>query len=382
MSSPSDDKPEEETAAPYPNMELAQQIHRVRKNGADPEPVLKTILEDCQNASLYQWLCERLGRNVNASQVQALEKAYADKLETLEAAVVRAQEQAGDMEVLEARVAVARWAAQAGTYEQAQEAYELVLALPKLSSNKKVDVWMEQSRLALFYGKDPQQYLSKCPETLDWDRRNRIGVYKAIQMLWQQRDTKKASALFQDGIATFSCQEICSYQEYVVYTLLTNVLHLERPLLKKLLDSPEVRAVDVPPTVSKLARSLYDCNYQAYLQALVDLEQDVLQTDRYWEPHQAHLLRELFLLAFQQYLESYQSVTLAAMAQAFGVSPTFVEAHAGRWIAAGRLDAKMDQIEGILWTSKSSHTAPYQTVIQKGDHLLNRLQKLARVVDM
>jgi 26S proteasome regulatory subunit N7 len=62
-----------------------------------------------------------------------------------------------------------------------------------------------------------------------------------------------ASTLLLDCIATFSCSEVCSYKDFIVYTALTNILHLPRPQLKtKVIDGPEILSVaeDIPVVVS------------------------------------------------------------------------------------------------------------------------------------
>jgi 26S proteasome regulatory subunit N7 len=68
-----------------------------------------------------------------------------------------------------------------------------------------------------------------------------------------ERDIKGSAALMIDCIATFSCNEICSYQDFIVYATLSNLLHLPRPQLKaKILDGPEILSVanDIPVMVS------------------------------------------------------------------------------------------------------------------------------------
>ena len=54
-----------------------------------------------------------------------------------------------------------------------------------------------------------------------------------------------------------------------------------------------------------------------------------------------------------------------------------------RFIAAGRLTAKIDKYGGVVETNRPDwKNARYQEMIQKGDLLLNRIQKLGRVVDL
>lgn len=273
-------------------------------------------------------------------------------------------------------------------------------------------------------------------------------MYRGLQRLLE-RDVKAAAALLIDCIATFSCNEICSYQNFIVYAVMSNLLNLPRPQLKeKILDGPEILSVatDIPEVVSnwhtlcligsphlifcthgslthlpqnnthpfilpglhlslqqptspipyqhipyqhihthiqlKLVQALYNCDYNTYLQAMVEVE-PILHADRYFQPHLSYWMRELHILAYKQFLDSYQSVTLLAMATSFGVSVEFIDYHASRFIAAGRLSAKIDKYGGVVLTNRPDlKNAQYRETIHKGDLLLNRIQKLARVVDL
>ena len=75
---------------------------------------------------------------------------------------------------------------------------------------------------------------------------------------------------------------------------------------------------------------------------MVEVEH-VLMQDRFLQPHAAYWMREMHILVYKQFLDSYQSVTLQAMANSFGVSTKFIDDHASRFIAAGRLSAKIDK---------------------------------------
>ena len=115
---------------------------------------------------------------------------------------------------------------------------------------------------------------------------------------------------------------------------------------------------------------------------MVEVE-PILQADRYFQPHLAYWMRELHILSYKQFLDSYQSVTLQAMASAFGVGEDFIDYHASRFIASERLSAKIDKYGGVILTNRPDlKNAQYRETIQKGDLLLNRIQKLARVVDL
>ena len=91
----------------------------------------------------------------------------------------------------------------------------------------------------------------------DWDRRNRLKVYEAYYLL-SVRDIKgvnnmiafvfcyyifklylismltiQASKLLIECIATFTCVELCTYKQFMFYTLLTSLIALGRNDLRK-----------------------------------------------------------------------------------------------------------------------------------------------------
>ena len=50
-----------------------------------------------------------------------------------------------------------------------------------------------------------------------------------------------------------------------------------------------------------------------------------MKTDRYFYKHYTFYVRELRIIAYNQLLESYSSLTLKYMAEAFGVSTAFID---------------------------------------------------------
>lgn len=54
-----------------------------------------------------------------------------------------------------------------------------------------------------------------------------------------------------------------------------------------------------------------------------------------------------------------------------------------RFIASGRLHCKIDKVGGIAETNRpDSKNAQYQATLKQGDLLLNRVQKLSRVINI
>ena len=88
-------------------------------------------------------------------------------------------------------------------------------------------------------------------------------------------------------------------------------------------------------------------------------------------------------LAYGQFLEAYKSVSLASMANSFGVSTAFLDEELSAFIAAGRLPCKIDKVSAVVSSTRpDTKNAQYLAAIKEGDLLLNRVQKLSRVIDV
>jgi len=402
-----------ETASKHPDMRLFQSIHKLTmttgssaildSDDAEAAGVAKDLTqkvmeqiggEEVENPSLYRHLISVLGWDarpdcLSDADLTAIETKHKETLKRLEEKVDDAKENAGEMEVLDARFEVARFSAKSLSKDEALDGYEKILALPKLSSGKTIDALLEGARVALFHGdtKKNAELIDRAQKLAsdggDWDRRNRLKVYSALSKILD-RDVKGAASLLIDCIATFSCNELCSYTDFIVYTIVSNILHLPRTELKeKIIDGPEILSVaNEIPVVCRLVNALYECDYKGYLHAMVELR-PILVADKFLQPHSGYIMRELHVLGYKQFLDSYKSVKLESMADSFGLGAGYLDLQLSRFIAAGRLTAKIDKFGGVVETNRPDlKNAQYREMIQKGDVLLNQIQKLARVVDL
>lgn len=105
------------------------------------------------------------------------------------------------------------------------------------------------------------------------------------------------------------------------------------------------------PKVKAYLFSLYDCHYGEFFQNLAEVEQ-VLKRDRYLFHHYAFYVREMKVKAFAQLLESYRSLTLCYMAEAFNVTEDYMDKELSRFIADGRLHCRIDKVRGIVITNR------------------------------
>jgi len=332
------------------------------------------------------------------------------KREELKTKIEEAKVKHGQVEVVESQLALASYVVLTGTKEEVEEHWKLV-DIKTLSTGKKIDAYFERARFG-FAWEDyvfVKEALAEASRLLelggDWDRRNRLKVYNGLHALCA-RNFAKASEEFLSCVATFTAEELCPYDRFIMYTMLTSIVALDRvPLRQKVVDSPEVVAVldscymtssssyqALSPLemetkantacVGRFVAALYECRYRDFMQELLN-NHNMLQKERYFSRHIPWFLREMRAKAYSQFLTSYRSVKLESIAKSFGVSVQFMDAELSRFIASKRISAKIDKVSGVVETNRPDMVnAKYQAVIKQGDALLNRVQKLARAINV
>jgi 26S proteasome regulatory subunit N7 len=205
-------------------------------------------------------------------------------------------------------------------------------------------------------------------------------VYEAVYNI-HTREFPAAARLLLNSIATFTCYELLSYQQFILYTVVTAVIATDRHTVAKyVLKAPEIlQSIDEIPFLREFMDSLYEGRYADYFHAVAGLE-PYIATDTHLSLHLSWIVREIRIVAYQQFLLSYRSVTLESMAKTFGVSIDFLDRELFRFIGSGRLTAKIDRVSGVVETVKAdTKNRLYAEMIQHGDALLNRVQKLTKV---
>jgi len=305
----------------------------------------------------------------------------------LDKVLKEAEETEGESDIADALRAKASYLTRIGEKEKAIEAQQL--ALEKTAGlGSRIDIVLTLVRIGFFFGDNQliSTNLTKADEFVDkggdWDRRNRLKVYRGLHLL-SIRQFKPASALLIDALSTFTATELLSYNDFVSLTVISGTLTLNRvDLKKKIISAPEViSALPELPTLADTTKNLYDCHYDKFFVALATLEQTHLLPSRLLAPHARFYVREMRILAYAQLLQSYSSLTLDSLAHAFGVTVDFVDNELSRFIASGRLHATIDRVRGIVETNRPAlKNAQTETVIRKGDVLLNSIQRLSKVL--
>jgi len=307
------------------------------------------------------------------------------KLKELEDKVKDAIENLGESEVRIALLNKSMYYTRIGDKENAISQFRKTDE-KTIGIGQKIDIIFAQIRIGFFW-MDPDlikrnvEKAKSLEDKSDWERKNKLKVYEAIYES-SKRNFKKASTLLLSTIATFSAVELMDYETYIFYTVLMSVISLDRVKLKdKIVDAPEIlQVIDKLPDLKTLLNGLYYCNYQHFYTSLANVT-DQLKSNQYLAPHVGFYSKEMRIIAYQQVLESYSSVQLSNFAQEFGVSIDFLDRELSRFIASGRLACKIDKVSGVVHTTRlDTKNQQFNQAIKNGDSILNRLQKLGRLV--
>lgn len=376
-------------------MDLANQLFKyehLKATGVDASEVTKlimTYIEDDTMLPLYEHLCVKFGWGLDASMAASMREKIDAELKEIEEKLEYSKANAGDTDVLDALFVKARFYSRIGNWRDADETFKEILSREKTTTGKKIDAIMEQAKIALFNMETKK--LKDCITEAkrlndlggDWDRRNRLKVYEG-HYLMATRDVHGAAKLFLECVATFTCVELCSYKQFMFYTLVTSIVSLNRTELRKMVinDPHVITVMRELPDMQLLINSIYNCEYAGFFKAILGVH-PLLMGDRFLAPLAVYLVREYRVLAYAQFLEAYKSVMLSSMATSFGISVDLLDAELSRFIAAGRLNAKIDKMGDIIETRRpDKKNGQYHDVIKKGDHLLNQIQKLVRAIDV
>jgi len=359
----------------YPNKEqIAKNLHA-------------GIMEN-KMAKFYLEVCEQFKWKVNQKWVEETTKENEAKLKELEDKIEDAVKNLGETEVRECHLAKSEFLLRTGDKVGAESSYRIT-ADKTVGSGQRLDIIFTLIRIGFFYNdkdlikRNIQKAKSMIEQGGDWDRRNRLKVYEAYYLL-SIRSFKTAADLFLDTLATFSSEELFSYEKNVFYTVMTSIVSLDRVSLKeKVVDSPDVSTVIKNiPHLNDFLRSFYNSDYALFFSSLAHIT-DAMKEEEFCVEHVYYFAREMRVRAYKQYLQSYRSVQLKSMAHAFGVSSEFIDRELSRFISIGKLDCKIDAVGGIIETIRpDTKNAHYHNTIKQGDLLLNRIQKLSRVIHL
>ncbi|GMT24212.1 hypothetical protein PFISCL1PPCAC_15509, partial [Pristionchus fissidentatus] len=391
---------EKDVISKHPNLELAQsrfllshpEVAKEKKE--EVWQILFKEIKENDMGPLYKTICEDLQVPIDSTLLESMKTKNTKRIVEIEAEIEDAEHNLGESEVRQAWLKKSEYLCQIGEKDAAivslEKTYEKTVGV-----GYRIDLVFILIRLGLFHldHKLINDNMAKAKELMeqggDWERKNRLRSYEALHKM-SIRDFSGAASLFLEAVPTFGSYELMSYEQLVFYTVITSLMALERPdLRKKVVRCNEVQEQLTGGGVNgglvlirQYLNSYYDCHYDTFFQSMAKLEETRLVVDRYLAPHAHFYSRGMRLRAYQQFLTPYKTVRIDMMARDFGVSRTFVDSELHTLIATGQLHCKIDAIRGVIeMNHPDSKNHLYKNLIKDGDILLNRIQKLARVIN-
>ncbi|VDM04929.1 unnamed protein product [Schistocephalus solidus] len=229
---------EEEGLERIPDLRLSQWLFQA---SLDRTPAAKRasliteimcVVKEENMTPYYKHVCKQLHLNVDQALVDQMQAANVEKLKELDEKIKNAEKNEGETEIRESMLAKAHYLSKIGNK---------VLCL---------------SRFFMTY------FFSLIEEGGDWDRRNRLKVYRGLHSL-SVRDFDSAAKHFLDAVATFTSYELMDYKSFIIYTVLTAMIALKRQDLRsKVINGSEVQEVlHSLPAVKEYLDSLFECRY-------------------------------------------------------------------------------------------------------------------------
>nr|CCC54202.1 putative proteasome regulatory non-ATP-ase subunit 7 [Trypanosoma vivax Y486] len=386
-----EDFPVEPVVQMDPLVKLLHLRHRYTSQYVDAagrEEAKSAILmeTDSHNMGPYLRLVrESFGWSVDESRLAEMDAINAKKLEELDARIKDAQENLGDVEVREGLLNKCHHFARIGDMQECLR-FNTECSNKTLAAGPKLDLCLQRILLGLAFSDNEvaANGISQAHRLMkegDWERRNRLKVYEGIFYVFI-RDFKKGSELLRDSISTFAASELMDFNEFILITVVASLPVLSRLELKKqILDSPEVRSANIKD-VFHLITVIYNCRYKEVFPALDTVCQQ-LRGIVYFSQHVNYFFREVRVLVFKQFLDSYSSVTLNSMSNAFGIPAPVLDSMLGTLISNERIACKMDRVSDSITTYRGDTTnIDYHRLVKNGDLLLNRIQKLSRLAEV
>lgn len=425
-----------------PDLRLSQAVFKLKLGDENKEKHLKTVMAGIQAndmATWHEYLVEQGTLKADKKLQSELEQRVEKKLKEFDEKISTAEKEEGDVDVRDAMVDRAEYLAKTGDRVGAIKGFAQIRKKCHMTTGTKLDLIFNQLKLALFYSDnfkeeadeeneekaeekaeemedfkkdkvakktsaasakeednkksaltnphDLSQNIAEAKRLVeeggDWDRRNRLKVYEAVYFI-QIREFKKAASLFLEAVPTFTTYELMSYEELVSYCVVTCMVTINRKKMR----SDLVEGSDIQeqlyglPEMKTYLNSFYNCQYSLFFESLATME-GFLKADRYFASHTQFYIREMRLAAYRQILASYSSLAIDYMADSFGVTSDYIDAELSKFIATGRLSAKIDHVTGIVVTNRPDEkNQQYRQVVKRGDSLLNRVQKLSRVINI
>ena len=240
-------------------------------------------LPACAEMSVfYQHCVDTLGWDLDATLLSSMQEDNAKELAEIEAKMIKAQEDEGETEIMDANIAKCDMMYRIGCKDEALAVIKEALVGKHVSTGQKIDLELKCIRIAMFHNDTEllKEHIELARALIeqggDWDRRNRLKVFDGAYRM-MVRDFTAAAKNFMSSIATFTSYEVMEYKTFIQRTVYLSLYQLPRSEMKeKIIDSPDVRqVVREVADVKNFVESLYSCDYKAFFAELLTAQRTI-----------------------------------------------------------------------------------------------------------
>ena len=316
------------------------------------------------------------------------EKERPNKMEDLDLKIKDAKENLGDTEIRDAYLDKAYFLKESDEKEEAIKVFQEAISICR-DPGRKVDILFEVMSIELQdknleslkvnIDKSKTEY----EKGLDWERRNRLKVFEGMYNLLI-RNFSESATLLLEAATTFTAKEFIPFHDLIFYATTLTMVSLDRATLNnKVIHNPEILTeIREIPYLKEFAESFFNCDYKSLFRCLLEIVERV-KNDKFMKKHEIYWCRQMRLVAYSQFLQSYKTVKMESMAEAFGMSVGLLDKELSHFISMQKLTSSIDKVKGVIHTDRpNTKIAMYKNTIREADFILNRMQKLSRVLEL
>jgi len=353
-----------------------------------PTQELLSLVKEHNMKHMYQSAWQQCNWKIDEDLIAEMEKVITKEASESKKLLENATENAGEVEVQKIRTRIAKFATLTESPEEAAKKWNEVSGEKKkksASTNQRITQSYSVLKIYLAYNKMDlfREELDKAKELVelggDWTALNILRVFEGLGEM-RDRRFEKAADLFIGSIATYTATDLMSYERFLKYCILCSCLSKDRKTLKeKIVDSSDVKGVNIP-LMKDFVTCLVKCDYINYFKLLIRV-MEFMKQDLLLHEHVYTYFRAMRLRGYAQYFVVYKTSTLAQLAERFGVSLEFVDRDIADFIYNGKLQGKIDKVEGVVSSERGDPVNDeYHKIIKLGDNLLNKISKLSHLI--
>ncbi|XP_014676814.1 PREDICTED: LOW QUALITY PROTEIN: 26S proteasome non-ATPase regulatory subunit 6-like [Priapulus caudatus] len=340
---------EEEGLAKNPNLQLAQWKFELglpqNKNNEQIKNELLEVVKADAMAPFYEELCKDLSWKSDSKLLAKLKEENRVELERLDAVIKDMEANLTETEIRDAWLAKAEYLCKIGDKDAAvtafRKTYDITVAI-----GHKMDIVFHLIRIGLFYY--DHDLITRNIDKAKSD----ASVVKGAEILEVLHGLPDTRLLL---FSLYNCQYDKFFKSLAIFRTSEFVTVVERSVTNKShsVTNSEVLKMAVTGDHIKI-KPMFLAALMLGLTA-VRCRADGHEVLNGTSPAFATTVRGC-VLSVRTLLESYRSLTLSYMADAFGVSVNFMRqcerSELSRFIAQGRLHCKIDKVSGIVETNR------------------------------